>query len=203
MRDPTHSGFRKVSVMKQQMIGLSVATMFLVAATGAFAQNTESLDAGRKIRDGAVSHGVQMYQRHAQNRSQVLYYQTQTQPTTKTKVPVAKAEATDLISGIKSDLAGADKELAKLKADHPKEPEVLKLIASIEKHHANVRTACTLAEEHAKKEHHDHVALSDCSADMWHELEAGSAETTKLMKLLKVDKIEPPKKPVAKKEAAK
>ncbi|MDB5339298.1 MAG: hypothetical protein JWN70_4917 [Planctomycetaceae bacterium] len=189
--------------MKLQMIGLSVAMMFVVAATGALAQNDQSLSAGRKIRDGAVAHGVQMYQQHAQNRSQVLYYQAQTQTQTKTQTPVAKAEATDLVTGIKSDLAAADKELAKLKADHPKEPEVLKLIASIEKHHANVRTACTAAEEHAKKEHHDHVAISDCSADMWHELEAGSAETTKLMKVLKVDKIEAPKKPAAKKEAAK
>ena len=202
MRDPTHIDFRKVSVMKLQMFGLSVAMMFLVA-TGAFAQNDSNLGAGRKIRDGAMAHGVQMYQRHAQNQSQILYHQTQTQPQTKTQTPVAKAEAADLIAGIKSDLASADKALDKLKTEHPKEPEVLKLIDSIEKHHANVRAACTAAEEHAKQEHHDHVAISDCSAEMWHELEAGTAETTKLMKLLKVDKIEAPKKPAAKKEASK
>ena len=56
----------------------------------AFAQNDGNLNAGRKIQDGDVAHGVrgiQMYQRHAQDRSQFLHHQTQAAQ------PIQKAEA--------------------------------------------------------------------------------------------------------------
>ena len=183
-------------MMNLQRCGLALAMMFLVVPC-VVAQN----DAGRKIRDGAVAHGVrgvQMYQRHAQDRSQMLYHQTQApQPT------IQKAETADLVASIKKDLTSADKALAKIKTEHAKEPEVLKLIASIEKHHAKVLAACGAAEAHAKMEKHDHALIGDFSAEMWHELEAGSAETTKLMKLLKIDKLDAPKKATDRKEAIK
>lgn len=180
--------------MKLKQWGLSLAVMVLLAPS-AFAQNAGNLNAGRKIQDGAVAHGVrgvQMYQRHAQDRSQYLYYQTQAPQ------PIQKAEAADLVTSIKKDLTAADKSLAKIKAEHAKEPDVLKLIASIEKHHAKVLEACAAAEEHAKQEKHDHALIGDFSSEMWHELEAGSAETTKLMKLLKIEKLDAPKKPAPK-----
>ena len=138
--------------MKTCIVGL--AFMFLVVSS-VFAQNEPSLDAGRKIRDGGAAHGVQMYQQHAQNRSQVIYYYSQA------KQPVPKAEAKELITGVKTDLAAADKALAKLKTEHAKEPEVVKLITSIEKHHAKAHEVCGMAEEHCLKEHGDHVAIAN------------------------------------------
>ena len=51
------------------------------------------------------------------------------------------------VTGIKKDLTEADKALAKLKADHAKEPEVVKQIALIEKHHAKAHEVCGMAEE--------------------------------------------------------
>ncbi len=159
----------------------------------AFAQN----DAGAKIRGDAWNGGrVQTYQRHAQERSQMLYYYSPTQS------PVSKPEAKELAVEIRKDLTAADKSLAKLKADHAKEPEVVKQIALIEKHHTRAHEVCGMAEEHCLKEHGDHVMIADCCSDMWHELDAAQVETRKLLKMLKIEKLPVPKKSTDKKVAA-
>ena len=113
--------------------------------------------------------------------------------------PVTKQEAKELVTGIKKDLAEADKALEKLKADHAKEPEVVKLITLIEKHHARAHEVCGMAEEHCLKEHGDHVAIADCCTDMWTELDAAQVETKKLLKMLKIEKLPAPKKATDKK----
>ena len=96
------------------------ALCFVLMSQVAFAQR----DAGSKIRgDTANSQEVQTYQRHAQDRSQILYYRSQSNE------PLPKHEAKELVGGIKKDLTSADKALAKLKADHAKVPDVLKQIA--------------------------------------------------------------------------
>lgn len=155
-------------------------------------------DAGSKIRDEAIGgHEVQTYQRHAQDRSQILYYYSQSQK------PIPKEQAKELVSGVRKDLTASDKALAKIKAEHAKEPEVLKQIALIEKHHAKAHEVCGMAEEQCLKEHGDHVVIGNCCSEMWHELDAAQAETKKLLKMLKIETLEPPKKAAAKKEAAK
>lgn len=151
-------------------------------------------DAGAKIRGDAWNGGqVQTYQRHAQDRSQMLYYYTQPQS------PVPKPLAQELVKGIKKDLTEADKALAKLKTDHAKEPEVVKQITLIEKHHAKAHEVCGMAEEQCLKEHGDHVMIAECCADMWSELDAAQIETQKLLKMLKIEKLPVPKKPAERK----
>ena len=167
-------------------------TGLVLSSTSAFAQN----EAGAKIRGDAWNGGrVQTYQQHAQDRSQMLYQYAQPQ------APVTKQEAKELVTGIKKDLTEADKALAKLKADHAKEPEVVKQIALIEKHHAKAHEVCGMAEEHCLKEHSDHVAIADCCTDMWTEIDAAQVETKKLLKMLKIDKLPVPKKATDKKAA--
>ena len=182
--------------MKMKMCGFGLALMFL-GLSSIFAQNEPSIDAGRKIRDGGAAHGVQMYQRHAQDRSQVLYYYSQSQQ------PIPKVEAKELVTGIRRDLTDADKALAKLKTEHAKEPEVVKLISSIEKHHAKAREVCNMAEEQCLKEHGDHVVIGDCCSEMWHEVDHARADTAKLLKMLKIENLVPPKKVTPQKEAPK
>jgi len=91
----------------------------------------------------------------------LLFYYSQS------KEPLATQEAKELVGGIKKDLTAADKALAKLKADHAKEPEVVKQIALIEKHQARAHEVCGMAEEQCAKEHGDHVVICDCCAEMW------------------------------------
>ena len=167
-----------------------LALCFVLMSQVVFAQN----DAGAKIRGDAWNGGqVRTYQRHAQDRSQMLFYYSQS------KEPLAKTEAKELVTGIKKDLTAADKALAKLKADHAKEPEVLKQIALIEKHQARAHEVCGMAEEQCAKEHGDHVVICECCADMWNELDAAQVETKKLLKMLKIEELPIPKKATEKK----
>lgn len=154
-------------------------------------------DAGAKIRGDAWNGGqVRTYQRHAQDRSQMLFYYSQSQQ------PLPKQEAKDLVAGIEKDLTAAEKALAKLKVDHAKEPEVVKLITVIEKHHARAKEVCGMAAEQCAKEHGDHVVICDCCADMWTELDAAQVETKKLLKMLKIEELPIPKKAADKKVTA-
>ena len=167
-----------------------LALCFVLMSQVVFAQN----DAGAKIRGDAWNGGqVRTYQRHAQDRSQMLFYYSQS------KEPLAKTEAKELVTGIKKDLTAADKALAKLKADHAKEPEVLKQIALIEKHQARAHEVCGMAEEQCEKAHGDHVVICECCADMWNELDAAQVETKKLLKMLKIEELPIPKKATEKK----
>ncbi|MDB5385063.1 MAG: hypothetical protein JWM11_709 [Planctomycetaceae bacterium] len=183
--------------MKLRLSGLSLAIMFLVV-TSVSAQDNAIRDAGAKIRgDAQAGHNASMYQRHAQDRSLTLYHYSQSQQ------PLPKAEAKELVTGIKKDLTSADKALAKLKAEHAKEPEAMKLISAIEKHQAKAHEVCNMAEEHCLKEHGDHVVIGDCCSEMWHEIDAARADTAKLLKLLKIENLEPPKKSPVKKAVSK
>ena len=142
-------------------------------------------------------HEVQTYQRHAQERAQILYYYSQPQqsvPAVQSPTPFTIVQAKELVTGIKKDLAASDAALAKIKVERAKEPEVLKQIALIEKHHAKAHEVCGMAEEHCLKEHGDHVMVANCCSDMWHEIDAAKVETTKLLKMLKIEKLEAPKK---------
>ena len=175
-----------ISTLAVMLTGLALSS------TEALAQN----DAGAKIRGDAWNGGrVQTYQRHAQDQSQMLYQYAQPQ------APVSKQEAKELVTGIRKNLTEADKALAALKKDHAKEPEVVKQIALIEKHHAKAHEVCGMAEEHCLKEHGDHVAIADCCADMWHEIDHAQVETQKLLKMLKIEKLPVPKKSTDKKTA--
>ncbi|MCX7420640.1 MAG: hypothetical protein NT013_14030 [Planctomycetia bacterium] len=58
-----------------------------------------------------------------------------------------------------------------------------------------------MAEEQCEKEHGDHVAICDCCAAMWTEVDAAKVETEKLLKMLKIDKLPIPKKSTEKKAA--
>ena len=174
------------------LVGASVAAVLFANVVTAVAQN----DAGAKIRGDAWNGGqVQTYQRHAQDRAQMLHYYSQSE------TPVSKPEAKELVGGIRKDLTAADKALAKLKANHAKEPEVVKQITLIEKHHARAHEVCGMAEEHCLKEHGDQVVIANCCSDMWHELDAAQVETQKLLKMLKIEKLPVPKKATDKKVA--
>jgi hypothetical protein len=187
--------------MKTAMKGFFVgAVLALLSVPFAYAQPRPELrDAGSKMRDEAVSgHEYLMYQRLARDRANITYHQY-TRPAPMITPHQAKEAATQ----IRKDLTASDEALARLKTAHAKEPEVVKLIESIEKHHAKAHEVCGMLEEECAKEHGDHVVCATCCADMWKEIDAAKSDTEKLFKLLKIDTLEPPKKPDAKAAAKK
>lgn len=169
-----------------QTSALFGSVVLLAAATGA-AQ--DFLRADHKM----LGHQVQSSQQHAQDQAQTLYYHGQA------KEPLPKDDAKELVASMKKDLAAADKALNKLKADFAKNKEAVDLIESIKKHHAKAHEHCGMAEEACAKEPPEKGAAADCCSDMYHELEAAKADTAKLLKSLKIEKLEAPKKPAPKK----
>ena len=178
------------------LFSLSVA-LLLTGSLAVQAQNAASRARGDAVGNYQIwGHQVQTYQQHAQDRAQTLYYYSKSQE------PLPKEEAKELVIGVRQDLTSANKALAKLKAEHAKEPDVLKQITLIEKHHARAHEVCDMAEEHCEKEHGDRVVIADCCRDMWHELDAAQAETQKLLKRLKIEKLPSLKKATDKKADA-
>lgn len=177
---------------------LSGVVICFGSISGILAADPAVRDAGSKMRDEAISgHEYRAAQRAAQERAQTLYHYY-AQPAPIVTKPQAKAAAV----AIKKDLAEANTALAKLKAAHAKEPEVVKLIDGIEKHHAKAHEFCSMAEKEIEAEAAKHETMADCCSNAWHELEAAKADTDKLFKMLKIKDLEPPKKAAAKKDAA-
>lgn len=173
-----------------KVLALAGTVLFV---NGAVVFSQDYLRADHKLR----GHQTQTYQQHAQDKAQTLYYYSQSQQ------PIPKQEAKDLVAGIRKDLAASEKALAALKAEYAKNKEAVALIESIKNHHAKAHELCGMAEEACAKEEGDKVVIGDCCSEMWYELEAAKTETQKLLKSLKIDKLEPPKKVAAKKDAAK
>ena len=167
-------------------LALFGSVLFMSASV--FAKDEPYLSAGHKM----LGHQAQSYQQHAQDRVQTLYSYGPS------KQSVPKAEAKELVDGIRKDLKASQTALAKLQAEFSKNKEAIALIDSIKKHHAKVEENCGMAEEACMKQDQDEAMIGDCCSVMYHELEAAKADTQKLLKLLNIEKPEPPKKSAAK-----
>ncbi len=166
----------------------------LVAAASlsatAFAQKTIGPDASAKIRGEVTSSAT--YQRHAQDYSRMMYYSQQIQPAAPPAVVEKQA------ASVKENLTKSDEALKAVKAAHPKDPEVVKLVDSILKHHASAAAHCDMVGECCKKGDGP-GKIADCCVDMHEELEAAKKDMDQLMKHLKIAELPIPKKQPAKK----
>lgn len=174
--------------MKALQVFALLGSVVLLGTTVGQAQ--DYLNAGHKM----LGHAALTNQQHAQDRAQTLYYYSQAQQ------PVPKDEAKEPIVAMRKDLAASNKALTQLKAEFSKNKDAIDLIESIKKHHAKATEVCGMAEEACAKEGDDKVIIGDCCSEMYHELEAAKAETAKLLKSLKIDKLDAPKKPAPKKK---
>jgi hypothetical protein len=186
---------------------VGVAAGSVLTAFGQFRDPTVR-DAGSKMRDEAITgHEYRAYQRYAQEKAQTLYHRysytpAQPQPQVPHQPLVSPQRAKEIAGEIRKDLKTSDAALARLKTAHAKEPEVVKVIDSIEKHHAKAHEVCGMLEEECIKEHGDHNVCTQCCADMWHELDLAKADTDKLFKMLKIESLDAPKKMEAKKDGS-
>jgi hypothetical protein len=187
----------------------SLLTALLIVTTSSMALAQEQEQNPGRIKstgEAMQGHLHSTYQRFGQERSRILYYnaviprvvgpqETITSPSDPlSDDPTPIAETRELITAIRRDLKASDKALAKLKLAHAKDVDVLKQIALIENHHAKAHDACNIAEGAYKKDDLDQVVISQCCSAMWHELEAAQVDTQELMKMLKLEKLAPPRK---------
>lgn len=125
------------------------------------------------------------WQQQTQSHARALYYYGQTAQPTPTQ---AKEHATAARQGVEN----AQRSLAELKKSNPDNKDALAAIAKIEEIQKKVLGHCDMMDKALAKG--DHVEMCSCCADIVNEVDAVNAEMTKLMKALKIEKTELPKK---------
>ena len=160
-----------------------VAGLAILSAT-VFAQ-TIGPDAGAKARGEVTSSAT--HQRHAQEHTQMLYSTLEVNP------KAAPAVIQEQAASIKESLGKSDESLKAVKATHAKDPEVVKLVDAILKHHADASADCDMASDYIKKG--DATGkLPNCCADIHEHIDAAKKDMDKLTKLLKAEPLPVPKK---------
>lgn len=169
---------------------LSVCLLTLAVGSIGFAQN----DAGAKIRGDAWNGGqARTYQNHARDYSRMLYYQGQVQE------KIQPAQAKQFVGSIKQNVESANKALDQVQAAHSKDEAVKKSVEKIKKLHEQVLAHCEMMDGELKKEGVSSAVLCDCCVDVEKTLDEASAETDKVLKHLKIDKLPTLKKSTEKK----
>lgn len=168
---------------------MKVATVLGIASM-AFAMMGPSASAqatgGAKAR-GDVYNFWQMqgWQQQTHSQARALYYYGQTaQPT--------PAQAKEHATAARQGVVNAQKSLAELKKSNPDNKEASAAITKIEEIQKKVLGHCDMMDKALDKA--DHVEMCSCCADIVNEVDAANVEMTKLMKALKIEKTDLPKR---------
>ena len=170
------------------LMTIAVSTFAILAlATAGYSQ--AFLKADHKMN----TNRVRSNERHARSQAQTLYHVTQAPR------PAPKDDVRELVAAIRKDLEASNKALAKLEAEFGKVKEAAALFESIKKHNAQVAKDCEACEKACEKPDADNVTIAENAADIYYELEDAEADADKLLKVLKIEDLEAPKKPTKKK----
>ena len=162
------------------IVGLSLASLVLADAPR---------DAGSKARGEAYNFWVgRSANNHARDNSRSLYYYGQTQPS------VSVPQAQEHVTAVRQNLNTCQKAIGELKKSNPENKEALAAIEKIEVIHKKVLGHCEQMDKQFKDGKGDGTVICACCADMHSDLDAADAEMDKLMKSLKIEKLEPPTK---------
>ncbi len=132
------------------------------------------------------AHRVQTHQMHARDYAGIIYQQGQV------KTPLPPEETAEYVGSVKQSIAAANKALDKLAAAHAKDEVVKKSVEKIKGFHKSALAHCGTCEDHCKKPvEGSKAAVAACCVDMVKDLDAAQAETAKLMKHLKIEKLTP------------
>ncbi len=159
--------------------------LILTAVMSAQAQNAASQARGDAHGNYEFeAHRVQTHQMHARDYAEIVFQQSQI------KTPLPPEEAVEYVGSVKQSIASANKALDKLQAAHPKDEAVQKSAENIKKFHKSALAHCDMCESACKKPAEGNkTVVAKCCADMVKDLDAAQAETGKLMKHLKIEKI--------------
>lgn len=163
---------------------ISILSVCLVTLIFTSVSNAQP-DAGAKIRGDAWNGGqARTYQSHARDYGRFLYYQT------KSDEGCTPEQAKQYVGAIRQNVQSANKALDKVQAAHAKDETVKKSVEAIKKMHDNVLTSCDTIDSETKKDGDAKaVAICDCCVDIAGDLDKAGAETDKLLKHLKIDKL--------------
>lgn len=165
---------------------LTFAVLLLggIALTGTIVHAQAFLRADHKMNGSRVRSN----ERHARSQAQTLYH------TTQAPKPAPKDDVRELVAAIRRDVEASNKALARLEAELGKVKETIALFESIKKHNAKVIEDCQLCEKACEKPETDNATIAENASEIYYELEDAEADTDKLLKTLKIEELEAPKK---------
>lgn len=178
---------RHVLVGFLSLLGLAVVAM--TPDSIAYGQNAASQARG----DGHgnyefEAHRVLTHQTHARDYSQIIYQQGQL------KEGLPMTETQEYVGAIKKSVLSANKALDKLAAAHPKDDVAKKHVDKIKKLHQAALAHCEMCDGECKKAEGSKTVIADCCTEMTKNLNEARAETEKLMKHLKIERLPGEKK---------
>lgn len=147
----------------------------------------QARDAGSKARGEVMQFWVgKSANSHARDNARSLYYYGQTQQV----VPAAPAQ--QYVQDVRQNLATSQKALGELKKGNPDNKEAQAALAKIAEIHKKVLGHCDMLDKELGKSEAKSATICDCCVDLHADLDAADAEFTKLMKALKIEKLELP-----------
>lgn len=168
----------------------SLACLMALAALPVMAQTFRA--DGKITGDAFRGREAEIYQRHARDYSQMLYYSG------RSEVPVDPQVAKQHVAGIRKNVEAANKALDSLKGSNAGKPAVGKAIDKIKDRHKKVIAKCDELDAHIAKADKDMTAMCDCCAEVTDELDAAAKETEALLKELKLNELPKPTKSTGK-----
>jgi hypothetical protein len=129
---------------------------------------------------------TQGWQQNAQNQARALYHYGQIPQ------PISAPQAKEHATAVRESVVASQKSLGELKKSNPDNKEALAAIAKIGEIHAKVLGHCDMLDKSLGKS--DTADMCDHCADIHHDLAGAEAEMTKLMKALKIEKADLPRK---------
>lgn len=165
------------------------AGLFGLMALAALPVMAQTFRADGKITGDAFrGREAEIYQRHARDYSNMLYYSG------RSEMPLAPQVAKQHVAGIRKNVEAANKALDSLKASNAAKPAVAKTIEKIKERHTKVIAKCDELDAHIAKADKDTTSMCDCCADVTDELDAAAKETEALLKELKLNELPKPTK---------
>lgn len=176
-----------MKTIRSLMLG---AALVLTATLTAQAQNAASQARGDAHGTYEFqAHRLHTHQTHARDYAGIIFQQEQV------KTPLPPEEKLEYVASVKQSITSANKALEKLEAAHPKDEVVKKSVEKIKALHKSALKHCDMCEGACKKPAEGSKdVISACCVDMVKDLDAAQAETEKLMKHLKIEKLTPLKK---------
>lgn len=146
-------------------------------------------DAGSKARGEIYNFWVgRSANTHAQDNSRSLYYYGQTQQA----VPAPQAQ--EHVTAVRQNLNTCQQALGELKKSNPENKEAVAAIEKIEVIHKKVLSHCDQMDKQLTDGKGDSTEICACCSEMHSDLDAADTEMDKLMKALKIEKLQPPTK---------
>jgi hypothetical protein len=167
---------------------MTVLLIYVAIGTAGLAQDRPR-DAGSKARGQAYKFWVSRSSNaHARDNARSIFHYGRIEQA----VPAAPVQ--EHLTAVRDNVQKSQKAISELKKDNPENKEALASIARVDAIHKKVLEHCDRMDTQLADGEGDSEEVCACCVDMHRDLSAADAEMEKLMKALKIEKLELPGK---------